>query len=363
MRRSAAYSVLALFAAFLAMSHAGATQTGPLRLAIAGDTHGYHIVDNPALDGEDLLADVRPVLGKADLFLFNHEGTLIDNEDVAKSCRKFSNQSTFATPPEFAARLDPGIEAVASLANNHAMDCGVAGLTRTKQAFADAGISTVGAGMDLSEACAPLELSIEGVSIAIVSYLYEDPALLSPGMIATDTDPGVATLDGCDAESTLRGLSDRDLVVVLLHAHYGSSWVYGASPQHVAAVDDLFSWGADLVASSGPHFLQGVLTSSEPRAFAFTGLGDFMFGQPPFLPPQAKQSMLALVEVERSTIARAWLYPFELRAGLPSKPATDRARDQVSLVDDLSEQYDSDVMRLGTIGLVQQRRAIAMRAR
>jgi hypothetical protein len=106
-----------------------------------------------------------------------------------------------------------------------------------------------------------------------------------------------------------------------------------------------------------------VLTSSDDQAIAFMGLGDFMFGQPPFLPPEAQQSFLALVEVERSAIARAWLYPFELSAGLPRVPPGDRARDLVQLVDDLSEQYDGDVMRLSTIGLVQQRRAIAMRAR
>ena len=351
--RIAAGIALAAIAAGLpgARAEGGGLPSGSIRIAFAGDTHGYRVVDNPSLADEDLLGGVRPVLGKADLFVFNHEGTLIDGADVKANCQTFSNQSTFAVDPVFAERLDAGVPMVASLANNHAMDCGTAGLKRTLAAFGEAGIAHAGAGMDRTEACAPLALEANGIDVAFVSYLEQDPGTIIPDLAATDARPGVATIAECDAAAAIAALDTFDVVIVLLHAHWGSSWVYGGAPEHVAAVEDLLAWGADLVVSSGPHMPQGALTDGPEGSLAFMGVGNFMFRQDAPLPFAARQSMLALVEIERSAVERAWLYPIAVGAdGLP-RLADSSADDIVALVDALSAQYDSGIVRLKRLGL------------
>jgi poly-gamma-glutamate synthesis protein (capsule biosynthesis protein) len=349
----AAGIVLAAFAAGLpdARVDAGALPTGYARIAFAGDTHGYNIVNDPDLQDEDLLGGVRTVLGKADLFVFNHEGTLIDEEDIAANCMSFANQSTLSTPPVFAERLDPGVPAIAALGNNHAMDCGAAGLQRTIEAFDEAGIAHLGAGMTLEEACAPLLMDVNGVELAFVSYLDQDPATLIPTSPVTETSPGVATMDACGAQQTIEALSQERTLIVMLHAHWGSSWVYGVSQQHVAIVNALLSWGADLVVSSGPHLLQGVMRDGPKGSLALMGVGNFMF-RPYFLPAAARRSVLPLVEIDAGEIARAWLYPVAVSTdGIPSL-AQDSADDILQVIDSLSAQLDSAIIRLKRVGLV-----------
>lgn len=355
MRRAVWLGALVLVLAVLRSDAAGAIGSpGNLRIAFAGDTHGFGIVDNPALANADLLGGARNVLGKADLFIFNHEGTLIATEQRSGNCRSFDNQSTFATPPDFATRLDPGMPAVASLANNHAMDCGEAGLDQTLLAFAGAGIPTVGAGHDLTDACRPLELTIKGTGIAIFSYLYEDPALLPEGIAATETEAGVATLGGCDVEASIKSLAPSDLVIVMLHSHWGSSWRYGLAAEHIAAVQDLMSWGADLVVSSGPHYPQGVLV--QQRNMAFMGMGDFMFNPGYTLTRDGRKSFLGLAEIERARVARVWLYPFYVSDdGLPVPATPPIANGMLDVVSMLSDALQTTLTRLSGMTLVRPR--------
>jgi hypothetical protein len=321
-------------------------------IAFSGDTHGYNIIDNEALGGHDLLAGVRDALGSADVFVFNHEGTLIDAEDRAASCRTFDDQSTFAVDPAFAQRIEFAGPAIATLANNHSMDCGPAGLAQTKAAMAKAGVHVVGAGSNLAEACRPLELSVDGVPFAFLSYLVQDEPHVES--IATAKDPGVATIAACNAEAQVRGLATDHVVVVAIHVHIESSWRYGVAADHLRAAKDLLRWGADAVVSSGPHFPQAVMQRGG-GAILF-GLGNFMF-QPGYrMPMEAHRSVLALVRFAPAGLVETRVYPVELLAdGTPllgGPPFVDFVQ---SLIDRLSDPYLTEVLPRGGYGLVRSR--------
>jgi poly-gamma-glutamate synthesis protein (capsule biosynthesis protein) len=359
MRRPATQAIVRACVASLALLIAALAQPqrshglseGNLRIAVSGDTHGYNIAGDPALEGRDLLGGVRAVLGKANVYVFNHEGTLIADSNVAANCREFDNQSTFATAPSFAQRIDvPGVTVVATLANNHAMDCGAAGLSQTIAAFSDAGIQTLGAGDDLAAACRPLEITVNGVRLAFVSYLHEDPGDLPDEVAATPNAPGVATFDGCDVQHDIDSLS-ADVVIVMLHAHWGASWEFGVADEQTSAVADLLSWGADIVVSSGPHYPQGVSTSGK---LAFMGLGDFMFHPDYTLPTQARRSIMPLIDIERGAVAAAWLYPAALDGdGLPQLQRGEPANDLIALVDDLSRDLGGAIVPLDGLALAR----------
>ncbi len=337
-----------------ARSPAGEPEAVSVRLAFVGDTHGYNIAVNPALEGRDLLTGVREVLDRADVFVANHEGVLIEPEDAPAHCRTFERQSTFASPPDFATRLAVSPHSVATLANNHAMDCGPEGLRQTREAFAEANILTVGAGSFREEACRPAEVTAKGVHIVLLSYLLWDPSLGVEQAVATEEGSGVATIESCDAEAVIASLSEQDVVAVSLHAHVGPSWSHITAPEHLSAVRQLLEWGADVVVSHGPHFPQGVLV--EEGGLAFLSLGNFMFRPDYTLPSEARRSFLALVELSMSDgqVQRALLYPLEITGeGLPVWARGSVAQEILELIGRLSAEYGVELDVQDGFGVVE----------
>jgi len=131
-----------------------------LKIAAVGDTHTYH------WDGGEP-GPVAAIMG-----VFSDRLSRAD-------CREFAHQSTFLGPARPLARLPRAPITVASLANNHAMDCGPAGLRQTLGALHEHGIRTVGAGADLHAACEPLVLSVRGWTVAVLAYADLSPLILN----------------------------------------------------------------------------------------------------------------------------------------------------------------------------------------
>jgi poly-gamma-glutamate capsule biosynthesis protein CapA/YwtB (metallophosphatase superfamily) len=92
--------------------------------------------------------------------------------------------------PDRAAELATlGIDAV-TLANNHMLDWGHAGLFDTMAALDAAGIPHVGAGATVSEALRPHVAEVNGVRFAFIGVA----ATLPPGFAAGDDRPGIAPI-------------------------------------------------------------------------------------------------------------------------------------------------------------------------
>jgi poly-gamma-glutamate synthesis protein (capsule biosynthesis protein) len=77
---------------------------------------------------------------------------------------------------------------IVTLANNHAMDYGAEGLLDMRQALELAGVRAVGAGANLAEAMAPVELAVGGRTVAIMALA----CTLPPASEAGPARPGVA---------------------------------------------------------------------------------------------------------------------------------------------------------------------------
>ena len=347
--------LLAIVLGLLSSVACGDTSTAPpegrLRLALVGDANGYNIAANASLEGQDLLEGVSEVLQGADVFVFNHEGTLIEPGAAPQNCRTWEIQSTFHSPPAFAHRLAALPHVVATLANNHAMDCGPEGLVQTRKALDEAGILTVGAGSDLEEACQPAEITVNGVDVSFFAYFLPDLAGQLQEVVATENGPGVATIDECDAEAAIRAAAAHEAVVVSLHSHAGQSWAYDTAPEHLSAVRHLLEWGADVVVSHGPHFPQGVVTDS--GGVGLLSVGNFLFRPDYVMPPEAHQSLLAVVQVEDSRATETRLYPLEVtNDGLPVLAPEEASRQVLELVSRLSQEYGGSISLQDGFGLV-----------
>lgn len=157
---------------------------------------------------------------------------------------------------------------VVSLANNHMMDLGVAGLEATLEACAAAGLRTVGAGADLEQATRPLVLEARGRRVGMLAYATPHPGSAGPDRA------GVAPFVPDSVRRDVRALRARaDLVVV--HAHWGSMYVDDPPPYVLDWAALLADLGVDLVVGHHPHVLQGI--ERRGRTLVAYSLGDLVF--------------------------------------------------------------------------------------
>lgn len=233
-----------------------------LRIAAVGDvgvigrarararTHGYDAV----------LAAAAPALMGAELGFANLEFPIGTSADVRPGrSREFYHDA------EVAAALARAGVRVVSLANNHMMDCGAAGLARTREVCAAAGLEAIGAGATLAEAHRPAQLEIRGQRVVVLAYA-------TPSEHSARSDrAGVAPLDDALLREDLAHWRSR-ADVLIVSAHWGSMYVDYPPPRVLELADLIATAGADLILGGHPHVTQGWRVHG--RTLTLFSLGD-----------------------------------------------------------------------------------------
>jgi poly-gamma-glutamate capsule biosynthesis protein CapA/YwtB (metallophosphatase superfamily) len=222
--------------------------------------------DLPPDDGANLLAEVTPILGAADVTFGNLEGPMIDGGESSKCGPKKSKKCwAYRVPTRYGAYLKAAGFDVLSLANNHAMDFGDEGRQSSKKVLDELGIAHSG------EVGTVARLEADGKTIEVIAFAtYEHSNDLN------DLEAATALVK----ESASRA----DIVVVSFHG--GAE---GKSRQRVPVGAELFysenrgdlrvfthamiDAGADLVLGHGPHVIRGVEIYKD-RLIAYS-LGNF----------------------------------------------------------------------------------------
>ena len=157
---------------------------------------------------------------------------------------------------------------VLSLANNHILDCGPDSLRFARNYLREAGIQTVGAGMNIDEANAPLMLARSGRRIAILSVSDATHYRARTGRA------GISPLDRRRLKNSVRRASAGvDLVVVCIHSDL--EFTNYPAPWKVRLSRELVRVGADIVVHHHPHTLQGI-EAFEGGLIAYS-MGNFVF--------------------------------------------------------------------------------------
>lgn len=211
-----------------------------------------------------LFAHVSPLLESADLAVLNQESVLV------------SDPGRISAAPPFGAPLalgqavaDAGFDAV-TLANNHALDQGSAGLTDTQSFYENAGVAVLGVG----GACTVIEKN--SVRLALLNYTYGTNGRPQP-------ENGAVSL--LDDEARIReelrsARTGADAVVVF--AHWGTEYAAVPDGEQRRWAQLFADEGVDLVIGTHPHVLQGVerLTGvSGHETLVFWSLGNFVSNQ------------------------------------------------------------------------------------
>jgi len=267
---SAAGSLSGLAAAAIVPSASGAgydilAVPASVRIGFGGDVHGVGRVGAVLASGGNPLSGMAPVLAGDDANIVNLETS------VATVGTPMVKQYTFQSPISLLYALKAAGVTVVNLANNHSLDFGAASMLQTIDNAHAAGLLTVGAGADAAQAYAPALVRTPGGTVAFLGLSQILPA----GWAATANGPGVAS--GSDVAASVAAVraarAEADYVVVMMH--WGIEGNPCPTPTQESTAATLLAAGADVVAGSHPHVLQGI--TSTGSGLVDYSLGDFVW--------------------------------------------------------------------------------------
>ncbi len=167
-----------------------------------------------------------------------------------------------------------------SLANNHVLDWGYAGLHETLQVLDEAGIRHAGAGENLAEAQRPATFTGDGnTTFHIFSYGTRHSGISSNWAAGPD-QPGVNLLpnfskDEVDSvQENIQHHSDLDDIVIV-SVHWGGNWGYEIPKEHRRFAHQLIDeMGVDIVHGHSSHHPKGIEVYK--NKLILYGCGDFI---------------------------------------------------------------------------------------
>lgn len=212
---------------------------------------------------EHVFKYVRPLLRRAAIVLGNHEGPI-----AARAPRQARNFS-YRVDPRLALALKRAGFNVLTLANNHLVDCGRAGVVETLEALERVGIKAIGAGVDERAAHEPLVLAAGALRVGLLGYYWNRRTAAGASSPGSAMDPREAL-----AADIARARASSDRVVVTFH--WGIPYVRDPADDDRAKARFAIDCGADAVIGHHAHVLQAFeIYRDRP---IFYGLGNFAFG-------------------------------------------------------------------------------------
>lgn len=216
-------------------------------------------------------ADIDQLLGKeltqilrqADVRIFNLEGPLIDEDAPITKCGpalKMSEKSI--------AGLKALEVSLFGLANNHIMDHGTKGYTKTMELLAKAQIPSVGCGKNAEEASKPYIIEMNNKKIGVYACAEHEFTIVSEDM------PGANPYDYLESFDHIYNLKQQcDYVIVLYHG--GKEHYRYPSPDIQKIFRKMAQKGADLVVAQHTHCI-GCFEEYMGSTLVY-GQGNFIF--------------------------------------------------------------------------------------
>ena len=199
-------------------------------------------------DFSTYLANIKPMIEKADLSIANMEFTLAG--------RPYTGYPCFSAPDGYEDYVASCGVDVFLTANNHILDKGKNGLERTLSRYSDmesSGIvrhTGVSASEEDDRMRFPLMVAVKGVRVALVNFTYGTN-------IKGDSDfPKVHLTDKKEIEAAVRRARRAGADFVIALPHWGTEYVLNHSSSQEALADWLAGIGCDAVIGAHPHVVQ-----------------------------------------------------------------------------------------------------------
>jgi len=254
-----------------------------ISLAVVGDIMCHNTQYNDAYDPATKTYDFTHVftniadqLQSADLTIGNLETTFAGSE------RGYSSYPTFNTPDALAVNLRALGFDVLCTANNHSLDKGFSGITRTLEILDDNGISHMGTYASEEDSNEILVKDVNGIKIAMLAYTYGTNGIPIP----SGKDFCVNLIDKSKIKADLDKAKELDVDLISVNMHWGAEYRLKPTTEQEQLADFLFENGVDLILGSHPHVLEPMETrtitledGTEKEVFLIYSLGNFVSGQ------------------------------------------------------------------------------------
>ncbi|MDQ2811724.1 MAG: CapA family protein [Actinomycetota bacterium] len=241
--------------------------TGSITLAFAGDVNFAGRTARLLAGPATAFGPIATVLRSADFAAVNLETAVTGGGTPQPKTYHFRAPSA-----AFAALRDAGIDLV-TMANNHVLDYGPAGLADTLASARATRFPYVGIGTSAAAAWAPYVRTINGVRFAVVGV--SQVAELASSWVATPSRPGEA--NAIDLPRTLAAVraARRLAPVVIVFMHWGTEGQACPDQSQLALAPKLAAAGASIIIGAHAHVLQG--SGWLGRTFIAYGLGNFLW--------------------------------------------------------------------------------------
>ncbi len=279
-----------------------------------------------------ILEKVRDDLRSADITFANLECPL-----STVGPHSPSEYLLFRAPPSTVRVLVDGGFDVVSLANNHALNAGEAGLRQTMTHLDNAGVAYCGAHEDRERSWEPCRFIVGDIELGFVAC----------------TDLSFQHGSWCKVDDDLTRFRKRiaaadaqcDLLVVSIH--WGNEYQNKPTKRQRSVAHAAIEAGADLVIGHHPHVLQGV--GSYLGAPILYSCGNFVFDQREGERMESAVFHLRFTEGEgwRVRVVPVWIP--RSRMG-PIYPSTERAAKIIARMTELSENLGVTLEVKGTEG-------------
>jgi len=274
-------------------------ESNELRIHIAGDyslsSYYPHYLKQQGIVGKRAM--LYPLAKIRDLF--SNSFTIVNLEcslhlDYFNKVPKTEPAVYLQGHPSTIDSLKYGNVDVVSLANNHSFDGGAQGLKETLKVLKEHRMDYVGAGASLKDAFHPSIFPHNGFNIAAVAIniIFDEPCIDAPKVTEED-GIAVASLN-MDKEGlkrhrhymteAIRAARQKGSDIVIVYYHWGDEHTDKVTDKQLALASQAVEAGADLVAGTHQHVVQGLRLYRTPQGkgvpVAF-GLGHLVFGAIP----------------------------------------------------------------------------------
>lgn len=242
-----------------------------MRIVFTGDIGFDRYMDKRWTD-EGLISDeVLKFMHDSDHVIANVEGPLV--EAARNTTTEGVVQLMHTMDPAAITVLKRMGADIWNLCNNHIMDAGQEGLAATLQAARDAGVRTIGVGMNIDEASGILHMEEAG-GIGIISVGYR-----------RGCKPAGDTLGGCFMWNDVERIRQRIAEIKLnnrwciIVAHAGEEFTALPSPYTRDKYLEFLDMGADIIVAHHPHVPMNyeLIGEGADRKAIFYSLGNFIF--------------------------------------------------------------------------------------
>ncbi len=194
----------------------------------------------------------------------------------------FSSYPMFNTPDELATNLKSiGVD-VLTTANNHCLDYGYDGLTRTIDVLDKADVSHLGTYKSQKDRDSVFIKFVKGVKIAFVNYTYGTNDIDIP----SEKSYCVNLIDKELILKDLEAAKDEEPDLIVACMHWGQEYQPVPNSEQTDLSDFLFKNGVDVILGNHPHVLQKMEKKtvtlddgSEKECFVVYSLGNFIGDQ------------------------------------------------------------------------------------